>query len=391
MSRAIIGVMGRALDQDDGIGVYCLYLLREMLTLDTQSKYLIWLQTEKSRDLFKDFPNAETIVLSAPSKLLWDQVTFPLAARKAKVDLIFNPKFSIPLLGGIPSVFVHQGSDWFANPENYPWWDNFYIRFMLPLYSWKATRTLSISQATLDDVKKYTRIDVSESVVSYAGIGPRFVAEQNPDETRQFREEYKLPDRYIFTVARTIHGGHTKLPPYPGGNNERLVRAYQRYRANGGELPLVVAGTRIQQYLLARGFSTEDLQGIQFLGFVPNVRIHIAFQLAECFILATLCESFGIPIVEAMSTGCPVIVPTTCASPEIAGGAGRLINPLDETDIANALTEVTGSAELRQQMRERGLKRAQYFTWRRTAEITNHVLREVIEQRADSGRTVSAR
>ena len=68
--------------------------------------------------------------------------------------------------------------------------------------------------------------------------------------------------------------------------------------------------------------------------------------------LATLCESFGIPIVEAFACGCPAIVPSTCASPEIAGGAARLINPLSEADIANALTEVTASAELRQQLRE---------------------------------------
>jgi glycosyltransferase involved in cell wall biosynthesis len=378
--------MGRALDQDDGIGIYCLYLLREMLTLDTQSKYLIWLQTEKSKDLFKGYSNAEVIVMPAPTKLIWDQVTVPLAARKANVDLIFNPKFSIPLFTGRPCVFVQQGSDWYANPGNYPWWDNIYIRTMLPLYSMKATRTLSISQATLDDLKQYTSIDVSDSVVSYAGIGSRFVFEQNPDEVAQFRQEYKLPERYIFTVARTFHIGHNKFPPYPGGNNERLVRAYRRYRANGGTLPLVVAGHRVQLYLKARGFSDADLEGIQFLGFVPNVKIHIAFQLAECFILATLCESFGIPIVEAMATGCPVIIPTTCASPEIAGGAGRLINPLDEEDIARGLAEVTGSAELRQQMREKGLKRAQFFTWRRSAEITNRVLREVIERQATGNR-----
>ena len=85
----------------------------------------------------------------------------------------------------------------------------------------------------------------------------------------------------------------------------------------------------------------QDLAGVQFLGFVPNARIHLAYQLAECFVLATLCESFGIPIVESFACGCPAIVPSTCAGPEIAGGAARLVNPLDEEDIAQALSEVT--------------------------------------------------
>jgi glycosyltransferase involved in cell wall biosynthesis len=95
-------------------------------------------------------------------------------------------------------------------------------------------------------------------------------------------------------------------------------------------------------------------------------------------VLATLCESFGIPIVEAFACGCPAIVPSTCAGPEIAGGAARLINPLSEEDIANALTEVTGSAELQQRMRELGLRRVQALTWRETARRTLSVFNEIV-------------
>src|SRR5690606_11887553 len=190
-----------------------------------------------------------------------------------------------------------------------------------------------------------------------------------------------LPERYIFTIARTIHGGHPRLPPYPGGNTERLIRAFQRYRRGGGTLPLVVAGTRVEEYLRTRGFTDDDLAGVQFLGFVPNAQVHVAFQLAECFVLATLCESFGFPIVEAFATGCPAIVPNTCASPEIAGGAARLIDPRDEMDMARALAEVTGSAELRERLRAKGLDRARHFTWRATAERTLDALDELLPPR----------
>jgi alpha-1,3-rhamnosyl/mannosyltransferase len=139
-----------------------------------------------------------------------------------------------------------------------------------------------------------------------------------------------------------------------------------------------VIGKRIDEYLRARGFTEEDLADVMFLGFVPNARIHLAYQLAECFVLATLCESFGIPIVEAFACGCPAIVPSTCASPEIAGGAARLIDPLNEADIARALTEVTASAELRQHLRELGLKRVQVLTWRETARRTLAVFNEIV-------------
>jgi glycosyltransferase involved in cell wall biosynthesis len=164
---------------------------------------------------------------------------------------------------------------------------------------------------------------------------------------------------------------------YPGGNNERLIRAYQLYRRKGGSLPLVVVGFRIEEYLRANGLCDADLVDVTFTGFVPNSQIHLAYQAAECFVLATLCESFGITILEALATGCPAIVPSTCASPEVAGGAARLINPHDEEDIARALKEVIDSEELRREMREEGVKRAQALTWRETAQRTLAVFDQV--------------
>lgn len=378
MSKRTIAVMARTLDQDDGMGVYVHRLLREILFLDPETRYLILLMTSKSRDLFRDCPNAEPHVLPAGSKLYWDQITVALAARRLGADLIFNPKFSIPLLTRRPCIFVQHGSDWYVNPGNYPWWDNLYIRVMLPIYSWKARRTLAISQATLDDLAKYTKIDLSRSVVTYAGVGENFTAERDPEALARFRAAHRLPERFILTVARAHHGAQRKLRTYPGGNNERLLRAHRLYRDRGGRLPLVVVGFRIEEYLRGRGFSTADLEGVQFTGFVPNDQVHLAFQSADCFFLATHCESFGITILEALATGCPAIVPATCASPEIAGGAARLVDPWSVEDMAQALADVTGSEELRREMREKGLKRARELTWRETARRTLAVFDEVV-------------
>jgi glycosyltransferase involved in cell wall biosynthesis len=378
MPRRTIGVMGRLVDQNDGIGIYGRYLLSELLRMDPETLYVILLDTPKHEHSFREFRNARVVVLPARSKLYWDQVVVARAARKFDVGLIFNPKFSVPLLTRRPTVFVHQGSDWYVNPENYPWWDNLYIRLMLPLYHWKAARTLSISQATLDDLAKYTCINVRHSLVSYAGVGVNFTPERDAAALEKFRSEYRLPERFILTIARVLHGGLKNLPPYPGGNSERLLSAYKRYRRAGGELPLVVVGARVEEYLRARGFSDADLENVVFPGFVENQRLHLAYQLAECFVLATLCESFGIPIAEALACGCPAIVPNTCAAPEIAGGAARLIDPRDEEDIARALAEVTGSEELRRRLRELGLKRAQSLTWKETAKRTLDVFNEIV-------------
>ena len=378
MPGRTIGVMGRVLDQDGGLGVYARCLLPELLSQDSYTRYVVFLNTEKSRDLLRPFPNAEPHVLPARSKLYWDQVTVALAARRLGVDLIFNPKFSIPLLSARPCVFVQQGSDWYVNPQNYEWWDNLYMRVMLPLFSRRARRTLAISQATLDDLARYANIDVSNSVVTYAGVAQNITAQRDLEALAQFRAKHRLPERFILTVSRAYHSAQRRLIPYPGGNDETLLRAYRRYRMGGGDLPLVVVGFHIKEYLRERGFSDRELADVHFLGLVPNTEIHLAYHSAECFVLASLCESFGIKILEALATGCPAIVPSTCASPEIAGDAARLVNPHDEEEIARALTEVLGSEELRRTMREKGLQRAQALTWRETARRTLTVFDEII-------------
>jgi len=362
--------MARVLDQEDGLYVYARNLLEHLLALDRASRYLILLRTDKRASLFDRFPNADVRVLPARMKLVWDQVVAPLAALREDADLVFNPKFSVPLLGRRPATFVLQGSDWYVNPQNYPWWDNLYIRMTMPLYLRRAERLLAISSTVVADLEPYLNLDAKRIEVSYAAPSPNFTPHRDERELGRFRAEYRLPPDFILTVARAYHTGHGRMPEYPGGNNERLVRAYRVYRERGGKLPLVVVGRRMEAYLRARGFGDGDLRDVVFTGFVPHERIHLAYQLAQFFVLATLNESFAFPVVEAMACGCPVIAPSTGACYEVGGDAVRLIDPFDVDDIAARLLELEGAPELRESMRRAGLARVRRFSWKATAERT---------------------
>jgi len=361
------------LDQDDGLYVYARNLLENVLALDPVSRYLILLRTDKCAHLFDRFPNADVRVLPAKVKILWDQVVAPRAAARENADLIFNPKFSLPLFSRRPATFVLQGSDWYVNPQNYPWWDNLYIRVMLPLYVRKTEHLLAISQTVIEDLKPHLPLDGVPITVSYAGPGPSFGTRRDERELERFRAEYRLPRAFILTVARGYHTGHGRLPEYPGGNNERLIRAYRAYRERGGRLPLVVVGNRIESYLRQRGFGDDDLRDVVFTGFVPHEKVHLAYQLAEFFVLATLNESFCFPLVEAMACGCPVIAPATGACPEIGGRAIRRVDPYDVDAICARLLELDRSPELRDRLRAAGLERVRRYSWRQTAERTLEV------------------
>lgn len=375
--------MARGVDQPDGLGRYCQEVLRHLLRLDPHTHYVVFLSSDATAHRWNEFDNAQPVVIPSASKLVWDQVLVPLAARRLGAELLFNPKFSLPLFSRIPGVFVLQSCDWYVNPGNYPWWDNIYIRLMLPLYCRKASGLLTISKVTLDVLARHMKVQLPVTGVTYAGVGSGFTGKGDPLAQRRFRQEYALPERFILTVARVLHTGHRGLPDYPGGNNERLLRAYRLYRERATQpLPLVVAGRDVERYLRARGFSDAELEGVHFMGFVPNERLALAYQLADCFVLATLFESFGLPILEALASGCPAIVPATGAGPEVAGSAARLIDPYDEQDIVAALLEVTGSPQLRARMARDGILRARNFSWQQAAERILAVFDELVPNSA---------
>lgn len=369
MRERVVCVMARVLDQDDGLYVYSYNLLEQLLELDTESRYLILLRSDKRARLFERFENADVRIVSAP-KTVWDQLVVPFVAWRNGANLIFNPKFSLPLIWTRAATFVLQGSDWYVNPQNYPWWDNVYIRMTMPLYLRKAEQVLAISQTVVDDLSRYLKLDRSKTVISYAAPGPGFTPQRDEEAIARFREAYGLPERFILTVARSYHTGHGRMPEYPGGNNERLLRGYRLYRERGGSLPLVVAGKGIDAYLRARGFGDRELEDVVFTGFVPHERIPLLYQLAELFVLATLNESFGFPIVEAMACGCPVIAPSTGACSEVGGSAIRLIDPFDIESIAGAMLELERSPEIRAAMRGAGLEAVRRFSWKETARRT---------------------
>jgi glycosyltransferase involved in cell wall biosynthesis len=370
MAQRVISIMGRILDQDDGLGVYGANLLTHMFQQDADSRYVVLLRTVRRERLFDEYPNVETYVLPTGIKMLWDQITVPLAARRFGADIIFNPKFSLPLLSRRAGVFVLQASDWYVNPENYEWWDNLYIRLMMPVYGRKAKQLLAISRAIADDLVKYAHVRPAKITVSYAAPSSHFRPDADESASATFASRYDLPKRFIFSVARAYHSGHRKQPPCAGGNLETLVRAYRRYRSLGGDLPLVIAGDRIEDYLLNKEFNQKDLEEIVFTGFIPHSEINVAYNLAELFVLLTLYESFAFPLVEAMASGCPAIVSATGACPAIAGDAAKLVDPRDPYANAQAMLDLCHSDEVRLRMKRKGLQRAAEFSWDETARRT---------------------
>jgi glycosyltransferase involved in cell wall biosynthesis len=373
-----IAIMMRAMDQDSGHRAIIEGLVDNMLQMDQLNTYLLLYRTDKWLGRFSSYPNVKEVLLKAPHKLVWDQVAVPYTAWREGADVIYNPKFSVPLVTHCPVVMGLHEPVWWAWPEHYEWLDVRYMRLMFPLYCRKTSHFFAISDFVIGENRKYLGLPFDNATVTYPAPKEYFKPIEDLAALERFRLEYDLPRRFIVSVTRVDHPGlDGSTSFFPGKNVETTVRAFMMCRDH---IPhkLVIAGRRVREYLLHLGFTDSDLEDIHFTDFVPHEQVPMLYNLAELFILPSFYESYAMTFVEAMSCGCPAIAAQTGACPEISGGAALLADPYDPADFADKMMRVLKNNDVRQQLKSKSLKRAADFKWKRTAGILLEELTRVV-------------
>ncbi len=361
--------MVRAIDQDDGIGVYIEYLVDELLRQTPDAKFLLLFRSKKRMGRFSHFPNAEEVLLRAPHKLLWDQWAVPWCAWRWRADVIFNPKFSVPLISHCPVAMGLQEPAWWRWPQFYEWWDVLYMKTMLPLYCHKAKHIFPFSNFVVEENRKYFNLRSDRITVTHPAPTEHFHRISDKAALARFRAEQDLPERFVLAVTRVSHTGHDNPTWFPGKNIETVLHAFALVR---DAIPheLVVAGGVVREYLLATGWEESDLKRVRFLGLVPHANMPPLYSAAEMFVLPSLYESYSFPLAEAMACGCPVITSDTSACPETTAGAALLADPLNPRKFAEHILSVASDEQLRMELRDKGLQRSADFSWERTGRLT---------------------
>jgi glycosyltransferase involved in cell wall biosynthesis len=362
-----IGVMLRALEEKQGIGIYSLNLMDELLPLDPQTEYVLFYKNPAFLGRYSAFPNVTEKLVAAPGKFAWDQLRLPLEARKAGVDILFHTKFTVPFLAGCKTVMTVHGASWFVHPELYTRADIAYINAVMPLYCRKANLIIANSELTRQDFIRILKVPPAKIRTIRLGANPAFKVVTDPAALAAVRSTYKLPDRFILSVIKYD----------PRKNFKNLIAGFRLLRKR---MPckLVVAGIGCEKYIPEYKLAEDGtLDDITFLGWVDQAELPLLYNLADCMLFPSVYEEFGIPTCEAMACGCPVVVSRTGALPEIAGDAGVLVDPFDPSSIAAGLEQVLVDPARRAAMREKGLARASVFTWRRCAAETREALHEL--------------
>ncbi|GAB4332564.1 MAG: glycosyltransferase family 1 protein [Desulfobulbaceae bacterium] len=372
-----IGVMMRSADEVGGISVYARNIVQELLQIDRKNEYVLFYRSDKHLGRYREFPNCREILLPGSSKAIWDQVTIPRAARREKIDLIFNPKFTVPLFTSCKTVMVVHGADWFIPPydEVYNSLDVFYIKRVMPLYLRKADFITSVSDYSTDGfVQAFPWVRDKIRTV-YFGPHRNFRVIEDRARLEAIRKKYGLPEKFILTVIRYDHGTKNTRKNFPA-----MARAFARYKKKTGAAEkFVVVGRDCDMYgketdLAALGIADEVL----FPGLVDQEDLPAFYNLASLYLYPTIIEAFPIPTTEAMSCGCPIVTSDSTGLKELTHGVSVAVDPTDVEAIAGAIEQVLGDADLRRRMREKGLERAKIFSWEKCARETLEIFESLV-------------
>lgn len=337
-----------------GIGQYAFQLLTQIQKQDKQNKYLIYLPQAPLADLPKESANWKYVI--GKSSSLWTLTKLPELIRQTKPELIWSPTHYSPVNVTLPKIISVMDLSYIYYPETFKLIDLIKLRYLGGWSIKKTDRILTISNFTKDKIVDYYKIDPEKITVTYPGL----TSSQSSAHSQQTKLiENKNP--YILFVG-TIQ---------PRKNIEGLIRAFEMI--DHLNLQFLIVGKKGWRYesIFTTWENSSKKDQIRFLDFVTDAELPGLYKNAVCFVLPSLYEGFGIPVVEAMNYGCPVAVSNVSSLPEVAGNLGFYFDPEKPADIAKVITQALQlSKEERQRLAEKLMERARQFSWEECAKKT---------------------
>lgn len=352
-----------------GPETYELNLSRALVDAAPQHEFHFYCTDEGAiQRLAMDRPNVHYQLLRPRVRWISVPLALPVHLRRDRVDLL-HATFVPPPHAGVPYVFTMHDVSMFVHPEFYPASVRFRLVRGIERGLRKAAVVLCISEHCRESVLERFDLDPQRVRVAYHGVGPEYAPPATEAEGAAVRERLAVRDGYFFYV-----GKYEKRK-----NLVQLVRAFHAHRQNGGRESLILAGNKVwKDHSVPEEIARLGLQdAVRELGYVADEDLPALYAGAEAFVFPTLWEGFGLPVLEAMACGAPVICSDRTCLPEIAGGAALLVDPESTDDLAAAMAKVTTS-DVGKTLRLKGRKRASEFTWKNSALATFRAYEQIL-------------
>src|SRR5262245_51011373 len=359
---------------DFGIGTYIRNLLRHLARIDTAAEYVVLCRAEDREALSHVGPNFRPVTETAANYSIGEQVRIPLALSRERIDLFHAPHYVLPPLVRCRSVVTIHDCIHLMFPQYLPGrLALHYAQTSISLATRRATRVMTVSESSKRDILRFVEAPAEKIDVIYNAYDERFTVEPREEDVVRVRERFQLHDEFV------LYAGNVK----PHKNLERLIDAFDLVRKRGlDHLKLVIIGDDISKYTaLRRGVHFHQLHKfVRFLGYLPEETLAVMYRLAGVFVFPSLYEGFGLPPLEAMASGTPVVTSNVSSLPEVAGDAAVLVDPYDAHAIADGIHRVLSDETLRRDLRKKGVARAGQFSWETSVRRVYKIYMQVARQ-----------
>jgi glycosyltransferase involved in cell wall biosynthesis len=358
---------------DFGIGTYIRNLLRQLARLDSSTEYILLCGRGDLDAAAQLGPNFRTVLEPSPNYSIREQFHVPWVLLRERPDVFHAPHYILPPAVRCRSLVTIHDTIHLEFPQYLPNRLAYgYARASMWSAAHRSARILTVSEASKRDILKFFNVPPEKVVVVYNAIDERFSCEPLPEDVARVRARFQLDQRFVLYV------GNIK----PHKNVERLIEAFQALRRRDlNDIKLLIIGDEISSFpALRRAVHRHKLhKHVRFLGYLPDETLAILYRLASVFVFPSLYEGFGLPPLEAMASGTPVVTSNVSSLPEIVGDAAILVDPYSVDAIEDGMRRVLTDPILAADMRRKGLLRARQFSWQQSVAKTLAIYRAIGE------------
>ena len=356
---------------DFGIDTYIRNLLRHLARIDDRNEYVLLCHAPDLDIAGTLGPNFRTVLEPSPNYSVREQFHVPLLLRRERPDVYHAPHYVLPPAVSCSSVVTIHDCIHLMFPQYLPSRLAYvYAKGSMWSASRKANKILTVSEASKRDILRFFDVPSEKVVVIHNAIDERFLAPADPERMDMARQRYQLDHPFVLYV------GNIK----PHKNIGRLIDAFSRARRQcPDDLKLVIIGDEISKYpALRQSVHKHKLdKHVRFLGIQPMETLAAFYRLARVFVFPSLYEGFGLPPLEAMACGAPVVTSNVSSLPEVAGGAALLVDPYDADAIAHGIVQAVNDEALRADLIRRGRERARSFSWTQSVRMIHQIYMDV--------------
>ncbi len=352
-----------------GMDMVALELINELQKLDTENEYVVFIKPDEDNKIFKQTPNFKFVELAGGPYPTWEQLALPKAAKAEGCDILHCTSNTAPLNPQMPLIVTlhdiiylesisifKKGGTWYQKLGN------MYRRYVVPRVVKKSDKIITVSEFEKNRIREFFGFPSTDErlVAIYNGVSEHFRKIDDQKELDRVKTLYHLPDRFLFFLGNTD----------PKKNTPGTLKAFSDYlKKSGDDMYLVMLDyeqKELEKILNDIG-DRELMNRIILTGYVTNTDLPAIYNLCKVFLYPSLRESFGIPMLEAMRCGAPVITSNTSSMPEVSGNAAYIVDPYKPEQITTGIEAILNDDKLRQELIAKGFKQSEKFSWRNMA------------------------